>query len=96
MRYALQPRITYSYFLGTEYKTLHLVVNTVENAARQQWQYRGVDTGRHIFRAGAFFMLAILYLAFYLFYHAQKVNLLFSLYAFLQASTFYCYPLIGT
>lgn len=67
---------------------MNIVVNTVENASRQHWLDRGLNSARHIFRAGAFFLLAVLYLAFYFFYRTQKINLLFSLYALLQSVNF--------
>jgi two-component system NtrC family sensor kinase len=41
--------------------------------------------GRNMFRVGVFSILCVLYFAFYLFNRTQKVNLLFSLYAFIQA-----------
>jgi signal transduction histidine kinase len=84
VRYTLQPRIKYSTHYGKENKGLFIRVNTLENG---NYQYPDLiyQAKANMFRVGVFAILAILYLAFYLFNRTQKVNLLFSVYAFIQA-----------
>jgi signal transduction histidine kinase len=86
VRYALQPNISYTTLFGGKNKALNIIVNTTENSISQYYQLHTRDDENEIFKVGVFLILAILYLAFYLFYPAQKVNLYFSLYAFLTGS----------
>ncbi len=85
IRYALQPNISYSTHWGFENPGLHVLVNTVENGNIYYEQYT-TDIENHFFKVGVFAILGILYIAFYVFYPVQKVNLYFSLYAFIQAT----------
>ncbi len=84
VRYTLQPHIKYSTHFGQENKGLFIRINTLENG-NYQYPIRIYDAKRNMFRVGVFAILAILYLAFYLFNRTQKVNLLFSVYACIQA-----------
>jgi two-component system NtrC family sensor kinase len=84
IRYALQPHIFYSNHWGFENRGLHLTLNTLENAIDEyKWFYITIES--HTLKVGVFGILGILYLAFYVFYPTQKINLYFSLYALLQA-----------
>ncbi|MBD0376222.1 MAG: histidine kinase [Flavisolibacter sp.] len=82
VRYALQPHLWYGTHFGTENRGLFIVVNTIENAIAQYEQGLVYTDKSSIFKMGVFLILGILYLAFYLFYPTQKVNLYFSSYAF--------------
>jgi signal transduction histidine kinase len=86
VRYALQPNIFYTTLFGAKNKGLNIIVNTTENSISQYYQSHTRDDENEIFKIGVFLILAVLYLAFYLFYPAQKVNLYFSLYAFLRGA----------
>jgi signal transduction histidine kinase len=84
VRYALQPHIQYSTHFGTQNRGLSIVLNTIENG-NYQYEWRADINGTQMLRVGVFSILCVLYFAFYLFNRIQKVNLLFSLYAFIQA-----------
>lgn len=81
VRYGLQPNLRYITFELAQYNTLNIIVNTVENTfAEYNKKY---NSGAEQFMTGIFLILGIFFLAFYVFFPIQKVNLLFSLYAFL-------------
>jgi hypothetical protein len=84
VRYALQPHVQYSTHFGTQNRGLSIVLNTIENG-NYQYEWRADINGKQMFRVGVFSILCVLYFAFYLFNRIEKVNLLFSLYAFIQA-----------
>ena len=67
VRYALQPNISYSTHFGNKNKALYIVINTFENAINQFKQTHIQIERKGGFWAGVFFILGILYLAFYLF-----------------------------
>ncbi|MCE7065199.1 ATP-binding protein [Dyadobacter sp. CY326] len=83
VRFALQRNIPYIQMLGRGNPVLRLKVQEVR-AASQALQVNN-NKGFDWFRAGIFFMLAILHLAFFWFYPAQRANLYFFVYAFLVA-----------
>ena len=83
VRYALQPHIHYDKFWNRKNPGFTLTVNTVESGD-YLYPYIVNDYKALMFRIGVFTLLCILYLAFYLFNRTQKVNLLFSVYAFIQ------------
>ncbi|HLY71130.1 MAG TPA: ATP-binding protein, partial [Puia sp.] len=82
IRYALQPNISYSVFSGDGNPALKIRISTPETSDQQYYPPQSARDLLGIFRVGVFFILAILHLAFYLFYPPQKANLYFSLYAF--------------
>jgi len=82
IRYALQQGIFYTTLWGAQNPGLKILVSTTENAIAQYDTTHTLSEKKGIFQTGIFFLLAVLYLAFYLFYPIQKVNLYFSLYAF--------------
>ncbi len=84
VRYILQPRIKYSTHFGQQNTGLSIKVNTIENG-NYQYPIQIYEAETNMFRVGVFAILAILYLSFYLFNRTQKVNLLFSVYACIQA-----------
>jgi hypothetical protein len=85
VRYDLQPDISYSTHWGIENPGLSILVNTVERAndLYEQWHINVIEA--YFLTVGVLAILGILYLAFYVFYPAQKVNLYFSLFALLAA-----------
>ncbi|GAB3317111.1 hypothetical protein GCM10027299_08130 [Larkinella ripae] len=82
VRYALQPDLTYTTIFLYENRAFKASLNTVERSVDQYHQTN--DFERSSFRIGVVFILAILYLAFYLFYPVRLVNLAISVYGFLQ------------
>jgi two-component system NtrC family sensor kinase len=86
IRYALQPQIRYSVFSGDGNPALMIRLNTTETSDQQFYKAHSASDALEVFRIGAFFILFILHLAFYLFYPAQKANLYFSLYALFLGS----------
>ncbi len=82
VRYALQPNLLYPKSFH-EIPLLKIAINK-NYAAVKQWRRfeRGLPTSITL-RIGAFFILAVLYLAFFLYYPEQKANLFFFLYALL-------------
>ncbi len=79
VRYAVQPNLLYP----NEIPLLKIHINNTYAAAKQWRRFdRGFPTSITI-RIGAFFILAVLYLAFFLYYREQKANLFFFLYALL-------------
>ena len=82
VRYTLQPNISYTTIFGYENRGFKAVINTMERSIDQYHQAN--DFERSSFRIGVIFILAILYLSFYLFYPVQRVNLYFSFYGFFQ------------
>ena len=89
VRYALQPNIYYTTTLGNKNRGLYIIINNVKNAIDKYEETRVNSNGKGGFWAGVFFILGILYLAFYLFYPGQKAHLYFSLYAFLTGGFWY-------
>gem|GEM_PF-6949412 len=85
VRYALQPNVFYNIYWATEDRSrgFHVTLNTIESAINQYQQAHIYDDDDNILKIGIFLILFILYIAFYLFHRSQKVNLLFSLYAFI-------------
>lgn len=82
VRYALQPNLRYTTIFLYENRGFKANLNTVERSVDQYHQAN--DFERSSFRIGVVFILAILYLAFYLFYPVRRVNLAISVYGFLQ------------
>ncbi|MVM28456.1 hypothetical protein GO755_00325 [Spirosoma sp. HMF4905] len=82
VRYALQPNLTYTTIFLYENRGFKAVINTMERSIDQYHQAN--DFERSSFRIGVIFILAILYLAFYLFYPIQRAYLYFSFYGFFQ------------
>ncbi|MBC3792735.1 hybrid sensor histidine kinase/response regulator transcription factor [Spirosoma utsteinense] len=83
VRFALQQHIPYIQILGRGNPGLRLKMQEVQAAVQaiEANDSKGVES----FRAGVFFMLAILHLAFFWFYPAQRANLYFFIYSFLVA-----------
>lgn len=82
VRYELQPNLFYVKGYGES--LLKIQINKTPVAMKQWRRFdRGLSTSI-IVRIGAFFILAVLYLAFFLYYPEQKANLFFFLYALLQ------------
>ncbi len=85
IRYAIQPQVRYSFFMGYANRLCRIVVANLDktmNAYRTEFVYS--DDGANL-RTGIFCTLALLFLVFYWFYHAQKNNFYFFLYACLYA-----------
>ena len=82
VRYALQPKLNYTTIFLYENRGFKASLNTVERSVDQYHQAN--DFERSSFRIGVVFILAILYLSFYLFYPVSRVNLSISVYGFLQ------------
>jgi len=94
VRYALQPNVLYSRNWTRANPGLIIKVNTVENANNLYFQEYSYEFKTLSFRIGVFLIIGILYLSFYLSNTKQKINLQFSIYAFLQViiwSFFYFY-----
>ncbi len=88
VRYALQPGISYTSFSGDGNPGLRVRLNTRENSMEQYYQqYSSGLSVLEIFRGGVFFILAILHLAFYLFYPSQKANLYFFMFALFMCAS---------
>ena len=85
IRFAKQPGISYGTHWNTASPGLRINLNTVERANAHLMATRKAIDEHDYFRVGTFFILGILYLAFYVFYPIQRANLLFSIYAILQA-----------
>jgi two-component system NtrC family sensor kinase len=90
VRYALQPSVSYLTNYVERHPVLQIRINYIDTVmARYQLHSNptvlGPDPTLSYFRAGVFFILAILHLAFYLYYPPQKANLYFFLYALLSA-----------
>jgi signal transduction histidine kinase/DNA-binding response OmpR family regulator len=85
VRFALQKNIPYIKFAGRPNPALQLQLKEV-SAAVQHLNANNI-TGFEYFRVGIFFILAILHLAFFLFYPAQRTNLYFFFFAFIGALT---------
>jgi two-component system NtrC family sensor kinase len=83
VRFALQKNVPYIQFAGRPNPTLQIMLNEV--SAASSYVSSNDITSFEYFRAGLFFILAILHLGFFWFYPAQKANLYFFLYAFLYA-----------
>jgi signal transduction histidine kinase len=83
VRFALQTNIPYIQFGNRPNPCLQIIVN--ELGAASSYVSSNDITSYEYFRAGTFFILAILHLGFFWFYPAQKANLYFFLYAFLYA-----------
>jgi len=82
VRFGLQPGISYTTLFGIENRGLKITLNTTDGAVHYYRKTNILNEKKLVFESGVFFLLAILYLAFYLFYRAKKVNLYFSIYAF--------------
>jgi two-component system, NtrC family, sensor kinase len=81
IRYVLQPNILYT--TNTLFRNPALVVGleNIHDAIKEYTDGHRLWIGSEIFRAGAFFILFILHLAFYLYSPSQRANLYFSLFA---------------
>ena len=82
VRYALQPNLTYTTIFLYENRGFKAVINTMERSIDQYHQANGFE--KSSFRIGIVFILAIIYLSFYLFYPVQRANLYISVFGFLQ------------
>ncbi|HMG93369.1 MAG TPA: ATP-binding protein [Chryseolinea sp.] len=86
IRFAKQPGIGYGTHWNSSNPGVSISLNTIEAAnAYYQRVHKSVDENDY-FRSGVFFILGVLYLAFYVFYPIQRANLLFSIYAVVQAT----------
>jgi signal transduction histidine kinase/DNA-binding response OmpR family regulator len=83
VRFALQKNIPYIKFGGRPNPALQLQL--IEVSAAVQHINSNNITGFEYFRVGIYFILAILHLAFFLFYPAQRTNLYFFFFCFLTA-----------
>jgi len=91
VRYILQPHLLYTTaFLHTNH-LLDIRVNQIDRSF-DQYLYISSRTRFNFFRVGVFFIFAILHLAFFLYYPAQKANLYFSLYSLFFAVSDLCQP----
>ena len=82
VRYALQPDLTYTTIFLYENRGFKAVINTMERSIDQYHQAN--DFEKSSFRIGIDFILAIIYLSFYLFYPVQRANLYISVFGFFQ------------
>ena len=82
VRYALQPNLTYTTIFLYENRGFKAVINTMEQSIDQYHQAN--DFEKSSFRIGIDFILAIIYLSFYLFYPVQRANLYISVFGFCQ------------
>ncbi len=81
IRYALQPDARYA-AIQARHNPGFLARLTNMNSAVEQYQKEATrDMGSVIFRVGAFVLLLILHLSFFLYYPAQKANLFFAMFA---------------
>ncbi|HEX6891370.1 MAG TPA: ATP-binding protein [Chryseolinea sp.] len=85
IRFAKQPGIGYGTHWNSANPGVRINLNTVEGAVAHFMATRKVIDEHDYFRVGTFFILGVLYLAFYVFYPLQRANLFFSVYAILQA-----------
>jgi len=81
IRYALQPGILYTTNTLTHNPAFSFVLNNLDRSITLHTDATKMWTANAVFRIGAFFILFILHLAFYLYYPSQKANLYFSLFA---------------
>jgi two-component system NtrC family sensor kinase len=84
IRFVKQPGIGYGTHWNSSNPALRITLNTVEKATAYYNRTHEVVIELDHFRTGIFFILGVLYLAFYVFYPVQRANLLFSIYAILQ------------
>ena len=82
VRYALQPNLSYTTIFGYQNRGFKAVINTMERSIDQYHQANNFE--RSSFRIGINFILAIIYLSFYLFYPVQRANLYISVFGFFQ------------
>ena len=85
IRYAIQPQVRYSFFMGYANRLCRIVVANLDKtmtAYRTKYVYS--DDGENL-RTGIFCTLALLFLVFYLFYPTQKNNFYFFVYTCLYA-----------
>jgi len=87
IRFAKQPGISYATHWNSKNPGVAIRLSSVENANAYYHQTHTSIAFYDYFRTGVFGILAVVYLAFYFFYSAQRANLFFSIYAFLQALT---------
>ncbi|HEY5916978.1 MAG TPA: ATP-binding protein, partial [Chryseolinea sp.] len=78
-----EPGIGYGTHWDSANPGVSISLNTVE-AGYYYFRLKNANIDTNDFLIGVYFILAFLYLAFYVFYPDQKANLLFSLYAFLM------------
>ncbi len=83
IRFSKQPGIGYGTHWASANPAVRVLLNTVE-AGHLYYKQANASINTNNFLTGIFLILTILYLAFYVFYRAQKANLLFSLYSFLM------------
>ncbi len=81
IRYALQPAILYTTNTLIQNPALKLRLNNLERSINFYTQENIRGMGSIMFRIGAFLILFILHLAFYLYFPSQRANLYFTLFA---------------
>ncbi|MEO6357542.1 MAG: 7TM diverse intracellular signaling domain-containing protein, partial [Ferruginibacter sp.] len=91
VRYALQPGIRYNTIFETTNYAFKAGINTLDAANRNVRQFMFFLRGIGFFINGILFIFAILHFCFFLFYRAQKANLYFSLFAFLDMVGFFIF-----
>jgi two-component system NtrC family sensor kinase len=99
IRCAKQPGISYHTHWNSGNPGVRISLNTVEGANDHFMSSRKAVDEHDYFRVGTFFILGVLYFAFYVFYPIQRANLFFSVYAILQAmvwGTFIYFKQLGT
>ena len=94
IRFSKQPDIRYDRHWDTHNPAVSISLNTVE-AGHSYYKQATANINTNSFLTGIFLILTILYLAFYVFYPAQKANLLFSIYTLLTASAWATFLLYG-
>ncbi|WP_460922289.1 hypothetical protein [Pontibacter brevis] len=85
VRFALQKNLPYLQFGDAINPALRIRVNEVSAAVQNSKSIDLTITPFEYFRAGFFFILAVLHFAFFCFYPPQRANLYFFLYSFLSA-----------
>lgn len=84
VRFAKQPGVSYGTHWSSSNPAVKIRLNSVEGAVSYfNKTYKSISDHDY-FLAGVFSILGVLYLALYVLYPAQKANLFFSIYAFLQ------------
>jgi hypothetical protein len=78
VRYAIQPDVRYTTIWGSQNPGLKIKINNIVTSSDHYHQTLSDLKSLNLFQTGVFFILAILHLAFYLFYPTQKANLYFA------------------
>ena len=87
IRYALQPDVRFSANWEYVNQAMKITVDVAENANNSYQQSLARNSEVNGLKIGLFGIFGVLYLFFYLFNPAHRVNLYFSVYAFSQAIT---------